>query len=250
MIEGISSPAEPVKKQIWGPWSTAGLGLVVGVIFFITQSLVVIPFAIAKLFNDTELDISQLTVQLLEDGNLLSTATIASALVCVGLILIIVKVRRGVTIAEYLVLKPISRKTIIVMLAITAGFIIISSAVTFVLPKTLDSDYMTNAYNNASLPPLFWIAMVIFAPIFEEIFVRGFLFIGFKQSRIGPAGAIILTALIWASLHVQYGLFQIALIFALGIVLGIVRYRTDSLVSPLIIHTFNNLLAMVMVSVY
>jgi membrane protease YdiL (CAAX protease family) len=250
MIESISSPAEPVKKQIWGPWATAGLGLVIGVIFLITQSLVVIPFTIAKLIKDTDLSLSQLTAQLLNDGNLISVATIASAVVCVGLILIIVKVRHGATIAEYLGLKPISKKTFIVMLAITIGFIIISSAVNYFLRRPLDSDFMTDAYRSVTSPPLFWIAIVIFAPIFEEIFIRGFLFIGFRQSWIGPAGAIILTTLIWAPLHIQYGLFQIAIIFVLGIVLGIVRHKTGSLLSPLIIHTFNNLLAMVMMSLY
>ena len=248
MIESLSSPVETVKKQIWGPWATAGLGLVVGVIFIITQSLITVAFIIARLLEDTSIDLSQFADQLLKDGNLLSVATMASAVVCVGIILIMVKVRRGETIADYLALKPISRKTVIVMLAITVGFIILSSAFTFILPKTLDSDYMTSVYNNTSLPLLFWIAMVIFAPIFEEIFIRGFLFIGFRQSRIGPVGAIILTTLIWAPLHIQYGLFQIAVIFVLGIVLGIVRHKTGSLLSPLIIHTFNNLLAMIMVS--
>ena len=250
MIESIPSTAEPVKKQIWGPWATAGLGLVIGVFFLITQSLVVVAFFIARYMQDLEFDLLQITNQLLADGNLLSAATIASAVVCGGLTLVMVKARRGETIAEYLALKPVSKKAVLIMLTITIGFILLTSGVNYFLRRPPDSDFLADAYRNMTFTPFFWIAMVIFAPIFEEIFIRGFLFIGFRQSRIGPVGTIILTALIWAPLHIQYGFFQIVFIFILGIVLGIVRYKTDSLLSPLIIHTLNNLLAMVMVALY
>lgn len=90
--------------------------------------------------------------------------------------------------------------------------------------------------------------MVIFAPIFEEVLFRGFLFEGFRQSKLGPIGAIGLTALGWSLLHIQYGFYGIATIFVLGIVLGIVRIKTDSLWSPLIMHAFNNLVAMILVA--
>ena len=250
MIESISPPVEMVKKQIWGFWATVGLGLVVGVIFIIVQTLAVIPFAVTKFINNTDLSLEELTNQLMSDGNLLSTATVASAIICSGLVLIMVKVRRGATIPEYLALKPISLKAGLVMLAVTIGFIALSYGVNHIPSKSLDSDFIAEAYRNVTSPPFFWIAMVIFAPIFEELFIRGFLFIGFRQSRLGPAGAVILTALIWASLHIQYGLFQIAAIFILGIILGIVRHKTGSILNPLIIHTLNNLLAMVSVSLY
>jgi uncharacterized protein len=248
MIENIPSPAVPIKKQIWGFWSTAGFGLVVGFIFLVTQTLVTVAFIVAGYIQDTGVDLSRFTDRLLEDGDLLSAATIASAVICGGLILIIVKVRHGASIAEYLALKPVSKKAVITMLAITAGFLVISFAASYFMPETPDSDYTTGAYNNASLKPLFWIATVIFAPIFEEIFMRGFLFIGFRQSRIGPVGAVIFTSLIWAALHIQYDFFQIAIIFVLGIILGAVRHKTESLLSPLIIHSLNNLVAMVLVS--
>jgi membrane protease YdiL (CAAX protease family) len=63
---------------------------------------------------------------------------------------------------------------------------------------------MLDAYRNTAWPPLFWIAVVIFAPAFEEFLFRGFSFIGLQKSRLGSAGATILTALVWAVLHIQY----------------------------------------------
>ncbi len=238
----------PLKKQVWGPWATAGLGLATIVIFIIVQSLVTVAFVVDRLIKNADIDLSQLAEQLLSDGDLLAAATIASAVLCTGFVLMMVKARRGETIGQYLELKSISKKTVLVMLAITIGFIAVTSGINYILRQPMDSDYMNNAYVNTSLPFVFWLAMVLFAPIFEEVFIRGFLFIGFRQSRLGATGAIILTAVVWALLHIQYNYYEMMLIFFLGIVLGIVRHKTDSLWSPLIIHSFNNLLAMVMVS--
>ena len=79
--------------------------------------------------------------------------------------------------------------------------------------------------------------------MFEETFFRGFLFEGFRHSRIGIAGTIVLTALIWALFHVQYGIYEIVTIFVMGIILGIVRLDTRSLWSTLLMHAFSNLIA-------
>jgi len=68
------------------------------------------------------------------------------------------------------------------------------------------------------------------------------------QSRIGVVGAIGLTAFFWAILHVQYGVYEIATIFLLGIVLGIMRFKTGSLWSPLLMHAFFNLIATLQVA--
>ncbi|MFC2122910.1 CPBP family intramembrane glutamic endopeptidase, partial [Bacteroidota bacterium] len=57
-------------------------------------------------------------------------------------------------------------------------------------------------------------------------------------------GAIFLTALVWALIHVQYGAYEIAIIFIMGIMFGIVRLRTRSLWSTLLMHAFNNFIAM------
>ena len=133
-------------------------------------------------------------------------------------------------------------------LGITVVFLLVSSVVNIFLNRPVETDFITNAYSNVRLLPLFWIAIVVIAPLFEEAFIRGFLFIGLARSRIGPAGAVILTALVWASLHiVEYGIYEIIVIGVLGIILGVVRYKTGSLWSSVIIHSLNNLVAVLLV---
>jgi len=247
MIENAALPP-PEKKKVFGPWATAGLGLATGVIFIIAQAAVTLIFIITRLVQNPGVDFMQLTEELLNDGDLLIAATIASAVACTGFILLMIKARGGEPVPEYLALKNISVKTVLVMLAVTIAFIAVSTGISYILDRSVDSDYVSGAYANASFPFLFWVAIVLFAPVFEEVFLRGFMFIGFRQSRLGPAGAIIITAIIWALMHIQYSYYEMTVIFFLGIILGIVRHRTGSLWSPLIIHSVNNLIAMVSVS--
>ncbi|MFC1981703.1 lysostaphin resistance A-like protein [Chloroflexota bacterium] len=179
-------------------------------------------------------------------GLLYSLNTIASAVVGVGLILIIIKIRNRATIAEYLDLRRITKKTILILLAITTGILGLSDILSLILGKSLYSLFILDAYYTSIWPALLWIAAVILGPLSEEVFYRGFLFAGFRQSRIGVAGTIGLTALIWALMHVQYNYSDsfewIATIFVLGIVLGITRVKTGSLWSPLLMHMFWNLI--------
>jgi hypothetical protein len=210
---------------------------------------VAVIFIILKLFSEPTLDLLELTETLISDGLLISLCTVASAVAGLGLTAIIIKVRKGLTIPEYLGLKRISVKQTLVLLAISAGFIILADGLSWILDQP-PSAFTVDTYRTSVWPALFWVAAVIFAPAFEEAFFRGFLFAGLRQSRIGVPGTIGLTAFIWAIMHVQYGVYEIGTIFALGIVLGIARHKTGSLWSPVLMHAIFNLIAMVQTVLY
>jgi membrane protease YdiL (CAAX protease family) len=241
---------ESLKRQLWGPWATAGFGLVVGIIFLITQTLVVVAFAVAKFVSDATFSLSGFAEALASNGLLLALATIASSVVCSGLVIIIVKVRRSATIADYLGLRWITGKTVLVLLAIAVGFVVLSGWLSTLLGKPSDAEFMVDAYRTSVWPALFWVAVVILGPVFEETFFRGFLFVGFLQSRLGPAGTIFLTSFIWALLHIQYSAYGVVTIVIMGIILGLMRLKTDSLWSPLILHVLNNLVSTLETALY
>jgi membrane protease YdiL (CAAX protease family) len=255
----MSEAEKPVsERKIWGPWATVGLGLVIITVFSITQILLAIVFFIVKL--PSYLDFSTgppqleklfqaiLTISITQAGLITSLATLASAVIGVGLVIVFARIRKGVSIAEYLGLKRITGKQILIVLAIMAGFIILSDCLRLLLGKPLYPEQMVNLYSTSAWPALLWVSLIIFGPIFEETFFRGFVFEGFWQSRLGPIGAVGLTALAWASLHVQYDFYNIAVIFVLGILLGIVRIKTGSLWSVLIMHAFTNMVALIEVA--
>jgi membrane protease YdiL (CAAX protease family) len=85
--------------------------------------------------------------------------------------------------------------------------------------------------------------MVVAAPVFEELFFRGFLLAGFQRTILGTAGAVVVTSLLWAVIHTQYDLYYMATIFVRGVVLGLARVHSGSLILPIGLHAFVNGLA-------
>ncbi len=243
-------PANRVRSRVWGPWATTGFGLGIGIVFLLTQLMVASVFVALRLFFNPEPGLYQINENFNSNGLFLSLCTFATTIVCVGLIILIIKLRRGASISEYLALRAITGKTILVLLAVTVGLIIVTDALTFIFNKSDIPQFMIDAYRTSTWPVIFWVALIFLAPLFEETFFRGFLFEGLRQSRIGNSGTICLTALIWSLIHFQYDMYAMTTIFALGIVLGTVRLKTGSLWGPCLMHAFWNLAAMIGTALY
>jgi membrane protease YdiL (CAAX protease family) len=236
-------------KRVWGPWTSAGFGFVVGVVYFATYILTVFALSVGLIVFSPTFAIHQLVQELAGiAGLLIAVSSITTAIVCSGLITIIIKVRRGLSIKDYLGLKPVSRKAVFLSLAIIVVLIILTDLISVIINRPVNSQFMLDIYNSSVWPVLLWIGIVVFAPIFEEILFRGFLFAGFINSRLGLGGALVLTSLIWTSLHVQYGVYELVVIFISGILLGMMRHKTGSLWTSLLMHSFMNLVAMIEVA--
>ncbi len=232
-------------KGVWEFWPTVGLGAAIFAIYLVVQLIVVVAFLIYHVAASGLPDPMQLTESLITNGLMLSLATILGGAAGVGFIILFVKIRKGPSVSEYLRLVPIKKSTTVILLGVTAGLLAIFSLTDRFFPDSTNMDFMINFYDSSLSPILLFIAVVIFAPAFEEGFFRGFLFPGFSKSRLGPIGTIALTSFLWAILHIQYDIYGIASILILGIVLGIVRLKTSSLWGPLLIHAAWNLVAMI-----
>ncbi len=88
-----------------------------------------------------------------------------------------------------------------------------------------------------SIPIVGFISICILAPIFEEILYRGILLEGFLN-KYSPMKAILISALIFGIIHGNIHQFVNATI--LGIFLGIIYYKSNSLVLCILAHFFNN----------
>jgi membrane protease YdiL (CAAX protease family) len=78
------------------------------------------------------------------------------------------------------------------------------------------------------------------APIAEELLFRGFLFSVLRASPLGFAGAALVSAVFWSSLHANYSLYGMALVLMIGVYLAWLRERTESLVPSLVCHAAYN----------
>jgi uncharacterized protein len=248
----VIPPVTGTPKQdngLWGGWPTIGLAAAILAIYFIVQSLVAIAFVVGRLINSsgsTSLQISELQT----NGNLISIATIVSAIIGIVFIFLFIKIHKGAGIRNYLGLKSIPKNTFLLLLAVLIGLIILLSLLGQVLNVEHDTGFTVDAYKTTTWPALLWISAVVLAPLFEESFFRGFVFVGLKQTRIGSVGTIALTSLAWALLHIQYDIYGMVTILVLGIVFGIVRLKTGSLWSTIFLHSMWNAFGMVIVALY
>ncbi len=86
----------------------------------------------------------------------------------------------------------------------------------------------------------FALALVVTAPITEEIVFRGFIYRGFAASRLGTVGAVVLSSLIFTAIHIQYDLITLCGVLATALLLGTMRAVSGSTVLTIAMHALNN----------
>ncbi|WP_170991438.1 MULTISPECIES: CPBP family intramembrane glutamic endopeptidase [Bradyrhizobium] len=87
---------------------------------------------------------------------------------------------------------------------------------------------------------IFLIGICIAGPVMEEFLIRGFLYRGWSESFLGPIGAIVLTASVWAMTHTQYDVYGKLEIFGMGLALGYCRWRSNSTWPTVMMHSALN----------
>jgi membrane protease YdiL (CAAX protease family) len=102
---------------------------------------------------------------------------------------------------------------------------------------------VVDLYRTPGAAPFLHIAVLIVAPVCEEISARGFLLEGIRWSRLGPVWAVVLSSFAWSALHMQYDVHGIATVFAVGILMGVARVKTGSIYVPIAMHALYNLAA-------
>ncbi len=242
---GGAEDTTPTNESSWGFWATLGFGLVVAGLFVLVQFAVVFGFALATVLSNPGLNTKILVENLSSSGLVLACATFLTTPLCVGLVYLFVRLRKGARFGEYLGFNHVQGAQFLRWLLVALVFALGSDAITQVLGRPLVPDFMVKAYRTAYFVPFLWFALVVAAPVFEEIFFRGFLFEGIRRSKAGPAAAVFLTSLSWTCIHTQYDAAQLAAVFAAGLLLGFAKLRTNSLYTPLAMHALVNVIAMV-----
>lgn len=240
----------PLTPKRWGFWATLGFGVVIIALYLFAQGLAVGVMAVIEAGGVGSIENKEeLVASIVGNGFYLSVGIIVSA--CVGVLTIwaVVALRKNISLKEYLALKNPSLKVYARWVAIGLIFLFAWEGANAMLEQP-DSAWVMETYETAKYVPLIWIAFVIAAPLFEEFFFRGFLFEGLRDSWMGPVGAVVVTSIAWASIHMQYGMFQIVMIGLLGVLLGIAKLKTRSLYVVIAMHSLNNLVATIQVSLY
>ena len=103
-------------------------------------------------------------------------------------------------------------------------------------------DSMITMAKSTDYPVLLFLGIAVGAPFVEEFIFRGVLWRGFRKSRLGLWGTIILTTIFWSALHIQYMNEPVIFIFLFifGIILGLAREKTGNIWVPVTMHALNN----------
>ncbi len=238
----VGSPeADDHPTPFWSPWATVGWGLLILAVFFIVQMATVVVWGAMRTAAGT--DPGDLVGELAVAGDLMMFATLISAAVGSSLVFAVLAIGRGIRPQTALAFRKPSVRAAVTWMAITAAMAVASDTLTWLLGKPIVPEFMADLVRNTSIVPLLWLSIIVAAPVFEELFFRGFLIEGLRRGSLGDAGAIVLTSIIWASIHIQYGLYEIGTIFIFGLALGLARIGCRSLWVPIAMHMAGNLVA-------
>lgn len=195
---------------------------------------------------DTTVDVPSLFGEIAKTGLFISFAGTVSSLVGVGAVWTIVALRKDLSIKTELALTHVAMGELIRWMGLAGILWGVVYLIGVMLGRDPVSAPVVVAYQTAQVLPWLWLTMIVLVPLFEECFFRGFLLGGLMGSRLGQAGAVLTTSLLWAAIHTQYGAFEWANLFLLGIVLGWARIKTGSLAPCLLMHgSFNAVSLMV-----
>ncbi|ROH98048.1 CPBP family intramembrane glutamic endopeptidase [Chryseobacterium daecheongense] len=141
--------------------------------------------------------------------------------------------------------SPTNFYTYLLVFPLMLGMMFIAEFITAQIPTTgpffgkfyeFFSDLMNQLTDDKAVMIM---TAVIMAPIFEEIIFRGIIQKGLINKGVKPWKAILYASIIFGVVHANPWQFVGAVL--LGCVLGLVYYKTKSLLLPMLLHGFNNL---------
>jgi CAAX protease family protein len=231
--------ARPPK--IWKFWGTTLWGLFIFGAMFAGQLAVFGYFVLQKA---GPLDLPQAAL-MAATGVTISLSVIMGVPAVAGACWIAIRPTRT-PFADYLALRWTSWRNfaigVVSLFVLVACWDLLSRA----LGREITPGFMGDVLKSAQADGALWLLVIAFcvaAPISEEFFARGFLYRGWSESFLRPAGAILLSSIAWTVLHLQYDWFFFGEVFSIGLLFGYIRYRTGSTWLTIVLHGLNNLAA-------
>lgn len=248
MKQEISGASTGEQKRYWGLWATIGFSFIVCFVFVLVQVVAVVLLGDFITSTQPEKDPELVIRDLENNGLFLSITLLLTSIICSGLIIVFAALHRQTSVKEYLHFQPVALKRLLPYLVIMLIFAASYNGLCYFLDKPIVPEFMITAYQSAGIYPLFFFTFILAAPFLEELFFRGFLLDGLRQSFIGSVLAVIITAGFWGAIHTQYDSFEIAFIVGMGLILGYARIKTHSIFTPFLMHAMINAIAMIEVT--
>lgn len=180
------------------------------------------------------------------DGAVIAISTIAAAPVQIGILALAAQLRSWAPL-NYFALTVPRRGEIVFGLICMVAVSVVFDVLLYATGRDVVPPFQIEAYQsakNAGWLVGFAFAIVVIAPLGEEIAFRGFFYRGLLRPGREML-AIVVIALVWALLHFQYDWVGMVQIFAVGLTLGWFRWASGSTGLTVMMHVLVNLQAMI-----
>jgi membrane protease YdiL (CAAX protease family) len=223
-------PPEPRGIALWVPFAV--MGIVFIVIGTFSAAILGIAHAMDPTISVTDPPQSlQLALTFVQDGALVLAAVLA------------LKATLGRVRPADLGLRRV-RDWRVAVVGIAAGFLVFLVAgwlLTQIFGPQSDQQLVKDLKAQDSLPILLgFVALTcVVAPICEELFFRGFVFMTFAR-RLGPGWGAFLGGAIFGLVHAPNPIVSLIALGVLGVALCILYWRTQSIIPCMALHALNN----------
>jgi membrane protease YdiL (CAAX protease family) len=239
-------PQAPSSPKPWGYFSTFGWAVLANVV---GSTVAVVAL---YLWNSTRFPFDLAVSDSMKDATYVSATTLIANIVQVGLLILVVWLARWKA-KDYLALNWPGRQEVAIALVVFIALLPILDGLAYLTGQPIIPPFIIDIYRNAQSTgslPLLWLAIVVAAPIAEEIIFRGFIFRGWVRSPRYAILGILVVAAVFAIIHIQYNWFGVLQVFLIGLTLTWVRWRSGSTLLPMVLHVMANFYAMMQTVVF
>ncbi|HEX2225002.1 MAG TPA: type II CAAX endopeptidase family protein [Thermoanaerobaculia bacterium] len=181
---------------------------------------------------------------------ILGVGTLVAAPFGIGAIVLVVRYQFLESTREYLALRRPSVRQALLWTLVLALFVFVFDMLGQWLERPEIPEFMRAILAGRGPKVMLWLAVVVAAPVLEEILFRGFLLGGLARTRLGGLGAVAVSSVLFGIIHTQYDLFDMSAVLALGAVLGLSRLYSGSTWLPVALHTAHNFVSMALTTWY
>ena len=199
------------EKKPWGLTMTT-----VWIVGAVVAMMIATVVGILIWFPDAQMDLPEFA----KDARAFGLLSLVAAAAVVAVLMLAARLR-GWSVTEYLGLTWPNSREVMIAFAVTAAFVVGFDAFTYLIGKDIVTPFQIELYKSAAASHsllFMWAALILAAPIGEEITFRGFLYRGWARSPRMVWPAIIIISALWAIIHTQYDWFGVFQIFLLGLV--------------------------------
>lgn len=238
--EAMPPPLPAALSSPWNGWWTLLWAFVIFIVWQVVVTVVVLVAGFQRGAFSNPGTMEKRVADLALDGDVAGVAAFLAIFVVCPLCWFLGRVRPGFSGWSYLGNDRVKWWHWPVWGAATIACSVIFGMLAPYLGVKEKDDSMVAMAASTDIPLLLYLGVGIGAPLVEEFIFRGMLWRGWRASRLGLPGTLILTSFLWALPHVQYPVVTICYIFVLGLVLGLAREKTGSIWVPVWMHALNN----------